>query len=308
MEIVKFNNLARRFKSIESEYRQREDYIYKSGIFFEGEQTNEFIEKLKEFTNYEYVVLTSSGTAALFIMGIYYKKWFSKIVTTPYTYIATHNAFKRAGYELFMTNIDKYMLGTFDDDKFDNSYLYVPVGIYGKQPHIPSNVTVLEDACQNWINSKTTHSKAASFDTTKNISSNGNGGAIFTNDKDLWEFARKFIMIDVNEVGLNLRISELECAYLIPQLENIHKTQERRTNIAKIYNSIFRDKAIYEGEPDHDLQKYIIRKEELNHDNSIEVRNFYKNTGLGSDLLGIPLYPELTDQEIMQVVKSFKKH
>lgn len=289
MTKIPYYNTINKYLTIKHVFDHYSTDIYERGIFFDGVYTDLLINGLLNHTGYRHVVPCSNGTSALFIMALFYRKWFDKALTTPVTYRATHNALLRAGYKLQFTRIDEYLLG--DYSKL-NDVLNVSVGLFGKQPNLNENNINVEDACQNWINSTSMNSKAISFDPTKNISSNGNGGAILTNDIELFLFANQFINNGSDVCGLNMRITELEAAYVYSQLDYIDQWQNERKVLAKKYNRIFKT-SLYDGSEDHDLQKYVIHKSELHKavSNNLQYKEIYPNNTFTKDYVGLPMYP-----------------
>lgn len=205
------------------------------------------------------------------------------------TYIATVNAFLRAGWIVRLCDCDEY--GVIDWNKLEEAahfHLVAVVGLFGvgvrdtakhSWPHkfnpnvtIPPNwfppTIVIEDAAQHWLadDCERYRSSALSFDPLKNFASYGNGGAVVTNDLDLANFVRSWRnngKPDHLFEGSNARMSESECAQMLVKAQYIDEWQKRRKAIARYWIDRFNDAGIrtliddsnIEG---HGLQKFIV--------------------------------------------------
>lgn len=182
-----------------------------------------------------------------------------------------------------------------------------------------------------------------SFDPTKNLANYGSGGMIFTDDPDIYEDLinlRDNGKRSHNRVpGTNSKMSEVDCAQMIAKLAHFDAWQKRRTQIAEYYTKELYD---YVGTPEvnsdvtHSWHKYVIKfdsRYRLRHHlkehnietkihyelplfelplgfkyvNSLEL--FYKeSSAFCMRCLSLPIYPELTDNEVDHIVKTIKKY
>jgi len=101
-----------------------------------------------------------------------------------------------------------------------------------------------------------------SYHPVKNITT-GEGGAVLTNNKEIFEkiktlrshgmikkstkkeFKNKPWFYEMKELGFNYRISDIQCALGISQLNKLNKFIKKRNYIAKIYNSFFNDTDLF---------------------------------------------------------------
>lgn len=350
--------LTRQYQNLKEETLDITDKVLTSGILVNGEYTNKFEEWLKHRTKARYAIITHSGTQALYTIAKYkydiefkYRinsKKSPTVILPNLTYPATLNAFALAGWNIVIEDTDKY--GVLD--KITISYNEFPyiclVGLYGKKPW-PNGLIYEEhqyygivDGAQHWLNVRGDFGSAMaiSFDPTKNLSANGNGGAIVTDDDDLNIYARDFINNGkngiFNRVGTNSKMSELDCAHLMVKTRYINAWQKRRHEIARYYNERFKELPITllaDDLTDHALQKYVIyssdRSELCRHmkDEGIDVKIHYNytlselgsaqlykkpdmlstSTMLSRGVLSLPIYPELTDIEVEYIVNMINK-
>ena len=123
---------------------------------------------------------------------------------------------------------------------------------------------VLDDACQGFggvYKGKTIGSigdaSATSFFPAKPLGCYGDGGAVFTDDSELYE---KMTSIRVHgkgdnkyhnvRLGLNARMDTIQAAVLLEKLKIFPNELEARNKVAKIYNDAFEGLAITPSVPD----------------------------------------------------------
>jgi dTDP-4-amino-4,6-dideoxygalactose transaminase len=112
------------------------------------------------------------------------------------------------------------------------------------------NLKVLEDAAQahgaTYKGRKTgglAHAAAFSFYPGKNLGAYGDGGAITTNDQELFATINKLrnygseVKYIHEELGTNSRLDELQAAFLRVKLKHLDSWNQRRANCASYYNS-----------------------------------------------------------------------
>lgn len=183
---------------------------------------------------------------------------------------------------------------------------------------------------------------AFSFYPTKNLGAFGDGGAVVSNDQKIAEKVRLLSEYGWREryiseiTGFNSRLDELQAAILRVKLQYLDIENNRRRIIADEYNQglwglekLKIPKALIEG---HVYHQYVVRctdrdslrswlKERqistlIHYPVPIHLQPAYRDRiscgpgGLGvterlcKEILSLPIYPQLTDEEISQVVSS----
>jgi dTDP-4-amino-4,6-dideoxygalactose transaminase len=248
------------------------------------------------------------------------------------TYPATLNAFLNAGWKVKLVDTDRY--GIIDSPV--DTYLCA-VGLYGKKP-LPKRERsdthyYMVDGAQHWLcaNGDVGAGMAISFDPTKNLPSSGNGGAIVTNEEALYKFAVNYKdngkSTDFGVLGTNTKMSEQDCAQIIVRAKYIDEWQERRHEIANYWIECFKDlplRCLTDTLGPHAHQKFVMylsNRNELHTHLLIDgiqsnihyryvlgdldiARNLDKpdllstSVMLSRGVLSLPLYPELTDEEV----------
>ncbi len=183
-----------------------------------------------------------------------------------------------------------------------------------------------------------------SFDPSKIIHAFGTGGVILTNNEDFYNKLRRIRYQgkdkeDFLEAGFNSRISTLQAKLLLWQLSNIQNIVTKRQLIAQIYFdelakikditfptiesgvvSTYHKFAIYCSRRD-ELKLYLSQngiqtlvhypkllfEYSLMKNRNFKAENIFKARILCQKVLSLPLYPELTDEEISFICNTIKK-
>ena len=197
---------------------------------------------------------------------------------------------------------------------------------------------MIEDAAQHWLSANSCRigqAAAISFDPMKNLAAYGNGGAVVTNDGDLYRYVlsmRNNGKPDHHHAGTNSRMSEIDCAGLLVKTHYIDQWQYRRAKIARFWMDRLQSLPLRclitpDNHHDHAYHKFVIDiecRDKLQADLAqcgIETRVHYPQplheidiyrqwpgpsfvcsaSALCRRVLSLPIYPELTDAEIETV-------
>jgi dTDP-4-amino-4,6-dideoxygalactose transaminase len=181
-----------------------------------------------------------------------------------------------------------------------------------------------------------------SFDPTKNLNNYGSGGMVLTDDAEYASYLQNERNngkeSDHEYSGTNSKMSEADCAQLLVKLQYFDAWQERRAQIAEYYSTEllkFVDVPVATPGAVHAWHKYVIRSE---HRNKLQhqlmmagvetkihysktlfdypvghafgpdpiVGSFWEATRLTRECLSLPIYPELTDEEVERVVEAIR--
>ena len=202
-------------------------------------------------------------------------------------------------------------------------------------------VGLIEDAAQHWLSNTCTRygPSAISFDPMKNLGNYGNGGAVVTNDYELLNYARGWVNNGKNtghaEVGTNSRMSEVDCAQMLVKTKYINDWQARRRYIARQWIDAFKDSPVRclineTNFDDHCFHKFVIDIDNRDQVRAkllqlgIDTRVHYEHplhelpayqhyqgpdmlsaaSSLSRRCLSLPIYPELTQEEIEYIASS----
>lgn len=179
---------------------------------------------------------------------------------------------------------------------------------------------------------------AFSFYPTKNLGALGDGGAVVTDDDELARRTRLARMYGweqryVSAVhGGNTRLDEVQAAILRVKLGYLDQANARRIQIAKIYDEAFVDLPITLPPQGGVYHQYVIRstrRDELKtrlqekgiatallYPTPIHLQPAYADTPpshlpitekFSSELLCLPMYPELHDSEVNEVCEAVRR-
>ena len=345
-----------------------------SDLITTGPTTKKFEKALASYSNAKYCVAVSNGTVALHLASLCLLQKGDKVLTTPNSFLATSNSILYVGAKPVFIDIAKD--GNIDLDlcenelkkdssikaifavAFSGNMLNQERLAYLKKTY---NIIILEDnahaigAIYDGIKSGScTNSDASifSFHPVKHMTT-GEGGAITTNSKDMYEkllSLRGHGMIktpdmkpweyEMRSLGLNGRITDIQCALGLSQLKKLPQFIKRRFEIAKYYDSAFSNTIVkplykYDGKSSYhlyvvhvDFKKLAISKLELynrlreNYNIGLQIhympinkQPYYKELGYGKEstpimdkyyeeCFSLPMYPLLSNEEQEYVVKS----
>jgi dTDP-4-amino-4,6-dideoxygalactose transaminase len=231
-----------------------------------------------------------------------------------------------AGWDVELVDTDKN--GVIDVENSLKGYTCV-MGYGGRKPWpiagYASANAVIVDGAQHWLvcDGDVGSGMSISFDPTKNLPSSGNGGAIVTNDEQLYLFAATH----------RDKMSEQDCAQILVRAKYIDEWQVRRGKIAKYWCDKFKElplRCLSDTVDPHAHQKFVMYLDDRNRlqsylkEHGIDSKVHYEYvlgdlpTGhslikpdllstsvmLSRGVLSLPMYPELTDAEVDYVVNK----
>ncbi len=225
-----------------------------------GPQCKEFESELARHTGVKHAVLTSSATAALWMImrGLGVRAG-DEILTPSHTAFPTIEAICFAGATPVFVDADDW----FTMDPKDaaaritpRTVGIVPVHLYGQPVDVPAiqdvasarGLWLLEDCAQAqgaaWDGRRVGSfgvAAALSFYPSKNLPAMGDGGAVLTSDDNLAARCRRLrdhgrLNKDVHaEIGFNLRFNELQAAALRVLLRRLDAMNDQRRSLAARY-------------------------------------------------------------------------
>lgn len=356
--------------------------VLKSEYLTTGPKIKEFEQKFADYVGSKYAVAIANGTAALhaacYAAGI---DEGDEVITTSMTFAASSNCILYCGGTPIFADIDPK---TYNVDPEDikrkitsKTKAFIPVHYTGQPCNMDEihkiakeyNLLVIEDASHalgatykgkmiGSISDMTTFS----FHPVKHITT-GEGGMITTDDEELY---KKLILfrthgitrnIDLLEnkdegpwyyeqldLGYNYRITDIQCALGINQLNKIDDFVARRRKIVKRYNEAFKnleevvipcqDKSVNSSwhlyVMKFNLEKVkverreifeALRKEGLGvnvHYTPVYYFPYYKKLGykkglcpnaeeLYERIITLPLYPKMSDEDVEYVIQGVYK-
>jgi len=227
-----------------------------------GKYIDQFENKFASFCDVKYALATSNGTTALHLALVALDiKEGDEVIIPDLTFIATANAVKYTGAKVVTVDIEKDTL-CIDPKAIENAITsktkaIIPVHIYGHPANMIEineiakkyNLKVIEDAAE--AHGAEVYGKKVgglgdvgifSFYGNKIITS-GEGGMITTNDEDLYNkmrYLRDHAMSKEKrywhtEVGFNYRMTNLQAALGLAQLERIDELLAKKKEVFEWY-------------------------------------------------------------------------
>jgi dTDP-4-amino-4,6-dideoxygalactose transaminase len=257
--------------------------VMNSGQFIMGPAISDLEEKLAKFTDAKHVLACGSGTDALMMPLMAWGIGPGDAVFVPsFTFIATAEVVGLVGATPIFCDVlpDSYNLDSSSlvkgIEKAKSLGLtpkaVIPVDLFGLPADFTAieeissahNLLILDDFCQGFggvYKGKTLGSigdaGATSFFPAKPLGCYGDGGAVFTNDEELY---KKMSSIRVHgqgdnryhnvRLGLNARMDTIQAAILLHKLEIFPEELQARNKIALRYNKELKDFAIVPKVPE----------------------------------------------------------
>lgn len=248
--------------------------VLKGSYLTTGPSIKEFEEKVANYVGCKYAVAVSNGTAALhaacYSAGI---KEGDEVITTPMTFAASANCVLYCGGKPVFADInpDTYNIDWKEIEKkiTSKTKAIIVVDFTGQSADLDKireiaeiyNLIIIEDAAhaigtkyKGEMIGNISHMTEFSFHPVKTITT-GEGGIITTNSKELYDrlilFRTHGITRDKEflfnkyegpwyyeqiDLGYNYRITDIQCALGISQLNKLDKFIKRRKELVKMYN------------------------------------------------------------------------
>lgn len=237
--------------------------VLRSDYLTTGPMVEEFEREFAERANTKYAVAVSSGTAALHtIMGAIDIVPWEEVIVPTMTFAATANSIKYCGGTPVFVDVDPSTLLIHPDKVIDaitsKTAAIVAVDYAGH----PNNYNVLNDIANKYglvLVSDACHSlggrfidkpvgslaafTAFSFHPVKHITT-GEGGMVTTDSLEYADKMRRFRSHgrqdgEMIELGYNYRITDIQCALGVSQLDKLDDFIDDRRHIAGMYDSAF---------------------------------------------------------------------
>lgn len=356
--------------------------VLKSDYLTTGPNVKAFEEKVADYVGAKYAVAVSNGTAALhaacYAAGIGHG---DEVIVTPMTFAASSNCVLYCGGKPVFVDIDPSTynidVNKIEEKITSKTKAIIPVDFAGqavdmdaiKQIAEKHKLIIIEDAAHalgsEYKNNKigtSAHMTEFSFHPVKPITT-AEGGMVVTDDKNLYEKLNMFRthcitrdprLMSKNEgpwyyeqidLGYNYRITDIQCALGISQMDKIDAFIKRRREIVKTYNEAFEElndfittpyQAQYSNSGWHlyiiklNLEKLKVSRKEIFealkaenigvnvHYIPVYLHPYYQKLGykkglcteaekLYERIITLPLFPKMSDKDVEDVINAVKK-
>ncbi len=362
--IVPLVDLKAQYQSIRKEVSAEIEKVLDQTNFILGDPVTRFETEFASFCDSKYCVGVASGTDALHLAlrALNIGKG-DEVITVANTFVATAFAISYTGATPVLVDIDPETynidLNKIEEKFTPNTKAMIPVHLYGRSVAMDklmsiankNNIYVVEDACQahgaNWQDRKVGSFGTMgcfSFYPGKNLGAYGDGGAIVTSDKKLYEHLKMMRNYGSPKkyyhdfIGYNNRLDTIQAAVLRVKLKYLKTWNEKRLVNANYYNKKLKGVGdlilpTINGVGSHVFHLYVIRTKKrsdllkyLNENGvqaaihypvpiyslgaylylNLDKKGFPFTEQVSEEILSLPLFPELTENQIDKIVHLIK--
>jgi len=305
---------------MKSEMMEAFEKVYDGYWYIMGDHLQTFEQEYANFNQVKHAVGVSSGLDALFLslkaLGVGKG---DEVIMPSNTFIATVLAASYVGAKpIFVEpDITTYLINPelISSAVTSRTKAIIPVHLFGQACEMDKimeianhyELKVIEDNAQAHgatFNGKLTGSygniNGTSFYPGKNLGALGDAGAITTNDQEL---AKKVEMLrnygskekyKHEVIGHNMRLDELQAAFLSVKLKHLYQVTQQRQEIALWYQEELESISevvlpAMNPKASHVFHLYVIRTEQRN-----DLQNYLKSKGVAT-LIHYPIPPHLQD-------------
>jgi dTDP-4-amino-4,6-dideoxygalactose transaminase len=262
--------------------------VLRSGNIAQGPLVEKFERKFAELCGVKHAIAVNNGTTSLVAaLKVLDFEPHNEVITSPFTFVATVNAALEAGVKIRFADINENDFNINPESVIglvnSQTKAIIPVHLYGQMAEMQplmdiatkNGLFVVEDAAQS--HGATYEGKSAgsfgigsfSFYATKNLTT-GEGGIITTDNDELADRLRvlrnqgmraKYVY---EVAGHNYRMTDLQAAIVLPQLDRYKQTVEsRRANAALLTEGLSKTSGIVtpntHSNREHVWHQYTIR-------------------------------------------------
>jgi UDP-2-acetamido-2-deoxy-ribo-hexuluronate aminotransferase len=262
---IDFANLQLQYQTYKKEIDNNIQNVLNKSNYILGEEVQILEQELEKFTGAKYAITCSSGTDALLLalMAIDIQPG-DEVITTPFTWISTGEMIALLKAKPVFVDIepDTYNIDASLIEKVitKKTKAIMPVSLYGQPADLDViqalatkyNLKVIIDGAQSFgstynskMDSNLGNISTTSFFPSKPLGCYGDGGAVFTNNK---EYAKKIKLLRVHGqnkryrhkyIGIGGRLDTLQAAILLAKLPNFKKELKGRQSLADKYTNKF---------------------------------------------------------------------
>jgi dTDP-4-amino-4,6-dideoxygalactose transaminase len=355
--MILFNDFSKEPPFLKKEINKTIQKVLDSGWFIMGKELENFEENFARFIGTRYCVGVASGTEAiaLALMALNIGSG-DEVITSNVTAFPTITGILQSGAKPVVVDIIS-STGLIDYQKIQhkitpNTKAIVPVHLYGQSCNLDeikliasqNNLVVVEDCAQS--TGATYHGLksgsigdcgAFSFYPTKNLGAYGDGGAITTNNEEV--YIRLLSLRNYGQTkryhhetfGINSRLDEIQAAILNVKLKFLDQMNQERQEIASAYRNQLQTVECLKEEcyGKHANHLFVIksgnRDKLLQHLNQNEIQSLihypipvnhqkaflgqkdevFENSAVFTDaILSLPIYPGLAKKDINKIIKT----
>lgn len=359
---IPLNNLPLSYKKIKKEIDPAIKHVIDSGEFILGKELQQFEDEFAKYLGAKYCLGVSSGSMALDLallaVGI---EPGDEVICPTLTFTATAEAIVHVGAIPIFVDIDKETYNIDTDQILKNitkkTKAIIVVHLYGQITNMDKmikiakerDLKIIEDSAQ--AHGATYKGKKSgswgevacfSFYPSKNLGCFGDGGAVVTNKKSVFEKINllrnhgRTSRYDHKIVGYDARLDNLQAAVLRVKLNHLDQWNRRRREIASYFSKNLSNK--YKTPFNPPESEHIYYAYTLQHSNRDKIIQFLVKNGVAAgiyyptplhlqkaysdfkqtadfstsenickNIFSIPIFPELTNSETKYIIHILNK-
>jgi len=257
---IPFNNIVKTDRKIKDRILRRILQNMESGDFILGKAVKKFEYKFAEYIGKKYCVGVNSGTSALEIGIKALNMTKGNIITHSNSYISTALGIIKNEHAVNFVDIDRNSLmidvNKIEQNITDETVAICVANLYGNAANIDKiieitakyNLNLIEDCAQSHgaeYNGQMVGSfgdiSCFSFYPTKNLGCYGDGGAICTNNKEVYERMLKLRNlgshdnINFDMIGDNTKLDSIQACVLLEKIKELDYNNNLRHEKAMMY-------------------------------------------------------------------------
>ncbi len=272
--MIPFIDLKAQQKLIRNKVEERIKTVLDHGQYILGPEVKELEKKLSIYTGVKYVLCCSSGTDALLLalLGLKLKAG-EGVIVPAFSFASSAEVMPLLGAIPIFIDIESETFNL-DPSKLADTFKtatemgikvkgIMSVGLFGQPADMKpinefaknNDLWVLDDAAQSFGGKYNGNNvgnlcevSATSFFPAKPLGCYGDGGAIFTNDPEIYEIANSSHIhgmsknrYEYDRIGMNARMSTIQAAILLEKLEIFPLELKKRQIVANNYNKHLND-------------------------------------------------------------------
>ena len=272
--MIPFIDLKAQQNLIRNKIEERIKVVLDHGQYILGPEVKELEKKLSIYTGAKYVLCCSSGTDALLLalLGLKLKAG-EGVIVPAFSFASSAEVMPLLGAIPIFIDIENETFNL-DPSKLADAFKtatemgikvkgIMSVGLFGQPADMKpinefaknNNLWVLDDAAQSFGGKYYGNNvgnlcevSATSFFPAKPLGCYGDGGAIFTNDPEIYEIANSTHVhgmgknrYEYDRIGMNARMSTIQAAILLEKLEIFPSELRKRQDVANNYNKHLND-------------------------------------------------------------------
>ncbi|WP_321369292.1 DegT/DnrJ/EryC1/StrS family aminotransferase [uncultured Draconibacterium sp.] len=368
MQTIHMSDIYGQYLTMKAEIDEAIQEVIKSTRFIKSGKVRDFEAKLADYLDTN-VIACGNGTDALQLafMALDLKPG-DEVITTPFSFVSTVEVLVLMRLKPVFVDVcpDTFNLDVEQIEKAITSKTkaILPVHLFGQCANMEAilniakkhELYVVEDACQalgtDYIFSDGTKKKAGtignigcnSFFPSKNLGAFGDGGAVFSGDKNLADTIRSIAnhgmkaKYEYERIGINSRLDSIQAAILEVKLNYLDQHIKARQEAARFYDQqlydvpgiIIPERKDYST---HTFHQYTIKAEGRNelkqfletkgipsmvyYPKALHLQEAYKSLGykagdfpiaerISQTVLSLPMHTELDIEQMEYIVEAIK--